>query len=439
MTEGIIANRVGAANGTSEKFPLEVQPVLNVPDYILTLDLDRTKRTRLEKIEDQAIGPDQMAPTTRAVVAIPAHHTEMNLGRTLGEYVKQTAFLESSSNPTFEVLILINGLGNVDLASSRAYQDAVAFRGRDPSFPLVICSSNYPVSENRMGVFRRDVVALALRRALAAPGVDVENLIVVSNDADLQKLPPNYISHMIQRFTEMQSLAVMTGFIDYPHEDLDSEHVFLTVQRFIDVLELIRRRRDGVIILRAGNTAVRASRYVEAGGFRGHSRSRPFKPLYDSLKRNREEVLFDERGEGMNIVTSPRRQLMALRAGRPQAYKHMDFGGSDDIAGMYRVNPGVLQIPEHSTKYTSRDFRARLQAELDNIYRSQITSSGNRTRSEKEARLAAAVLGIKINFVRMSQARKESKGITNVNITHELEICDITRLKAAISKHHNRF
>ena len=62
----------------------------------------------------------------------------------------------------------------------------------------------------------------------------------MTNDADLQHISKDYASSIISSFDLNSTQAGLTGFIDYPKEDFDADHVFHVIQRFNDILEVIR-------------------------------------------------------------------------------------------------------------------------------------------------------------------------------------------------------
>ncbi len=418
----------------------EIPPQQRIKNYVDSLIASTSDRRRIEATESTLVAPEVLDSGIGLSVNIPAHFTEMNLGRTLGQYLKQEPYsLDPKVKPPFELFVLVNGAPGEDLESSRAYSDAEAFKAKHPDFPLVLGTAHYSPNEARIGTIRRDMAAITLRRALASEHPDIANMILVTNDADLQELPKDYIRSIIDRFKYNPTLAALTGYIDYPEKDLDSEHVFLTVQRFSDVMEVIKRRRDNVFTMRAGNSAFRMIEYVDAGGFK-RSMVSETRPLYKKFKQEG-TVGYDRRESGMNIVTSARRQLMALDIGMPQADKYVGFGGENDVAAGYRVPEASLQIPDRHLKYTSRQFRGRVQQELGAYYRAQISKDPKgRDKIERQMKLAAVVMGIRISFRKMGSGKVDDTGEGgNSQLLHVLEVNSIDRLKEGISKRTNRF
>src|SRR3989344_2356030 len=122
--------------GVPENVTNPTNEVFSSPLEYITLYEGRTNiDSRLRDIESSLVITVPMTPATRLSVNIPAHYTEMNLGRTLEEYLKQDAFQNSPTSP-FEVFVLVNGLRGIDLTQTRAYKDAKAFAQANPQFPL---------------------------------------------------------------------------------------------------------------------------------------------------------------------------------------------------------------------------------------------------------------------------------------------------------------
>jgi|GEM_PF-4159287 len=418
-----------------------------ITDFLQRHYVMKSDARRLGNIERTAVSPGIMHPQTRAVVMIPAHHSEMNLGRTLTEYAKQTSIGhrngEQKKETKVELVLLINGKKKEvpDLTQTRAYTDARRFVDSHFPIPLTLAHADYPEGST-IGRIRRDLVALSVKRALLAPGVDIDNLILITNDADLQRIPGNYLSSIISSFDANPQQAGLTGFIDYPKLDFDKDHVFHFTQRFYDILEVIRRRRHHRVTMRAGNSAFRLKDYIETGGIKTSSHTSELRPVYKALReKNPSSVVYHERRKGMNIETSGRRQLTANRNGVLFVNRYDNFGYETDIAGNWKKPEDEFVLPEYAMQYTNEHFFATIQAQLDGMYRKLAHVYPMEIGTiQKQMKLAGVLSGIRLNFVKMSRERKEQKGLSSHTASsQEVEILDISKLREGMRKAHNRY
>lgn len=358
-------------------------------------------------------GNEKMSPQCRVVITIPALHTERNLSRTLSQYLTQLSTEPAQSG--FEIIILVNGPqkldgGKFDLTDSVAYKEVLAFMNKFPKLRITLAVANYPEGSQRIGLIRKDLGALTIQRALDSDGVDLSNLVMVTNDADLHGLSDGYVDSIADAFGADAKLAAMTGFVDYPYEDFYSDHLFLTVQRFVDMLEIMRRHKLDKMTLRGGNTMIRLSDYIAAGG---HNRSRKSEnlPIYKHILRNKgpEAVAFDR--HRTRITTSSRRQIAAINQGTPLVDRYQTFGKEGDLAEKYQVPRDQLRLSEVVHKVTAPNFKELLRQEIQSVYDRSLSHSediadvddggavlGAKKRSQEFMRRAAFYLGFELTF-----------------------------------------
>lgn len=358
----------------------------------------RPEQKKLKEMEASLVTEGPMSKDCRLVFNIPCFFGEKGLQKTLLTFLNQHA---STEGPDFEVIVLVNGPDGSNIENSAAYKDALAIQNRFPELKLTIAKTTYPKEELRIGRIRKDLAAITLKRASQTSGVDIGNLIIVTQDADLIDMDEHYVENVVREFDQQPDLSALTGFIDHPREDFYSDHLFLTVQRFTDIIEIINRYRHNNFPLRGGNSAFRVSHYLQAGG---HSRSRLWEHMNLSRsfrEENPDSVKFI--GKRAKITTSARRQIVAIEKGVKLIDRYKTFGIEGDLAEDYQKPVEETVLPEMTHKVTSPQFKDLLQEELQSIYDSKIkieekSLQGDDPRIEKNMKTAARFMGIRIHF-----------------------------------------
>jgi len=399
----------------------------DVLSYLEKASAESSSRKHVRDIEGTLVTHGNMSLGTRLIVNIPAHFSEMNLTRTLGEYAKQDLPYDQ-----FEVFVLVNGLRGADLADSAAYKDAIAFQQRNPGLPLIVGMTSYAAQELSIGQIRKEMAIVSMKRAIESGVPDVSDMVLVTNDADVQKLHGGYLSYIVQQFLADPNLSAISGFEHYPMEDFDSDHVFYALQRFLDVYSLLKRRRDGRVTLKGLNAAYRLGSYARVGGFANKHMGEDRRLVSAFKKEDPHSLRAEGPRQGMTIVTSARRQLAALGKGVLLADRYWDFGGEGDIGNFYRVPKDELRIPNRTRKFTDRSFRTEIQRQLAHFYHLQAlkySSPASIAKIEGEMKLAAAIIGIRISF-------KRNYGEPSGTI---LVVDGLEKMKELMAKKLNRF
>lgn len=310
-----------------------------------------------------------------------------------------------------------------------------------PKFPLTLAAITYPKGHVfTIGEARRDLATLTLARAMetTAP-VDIDNLILVSNDADTQKVSPNYIKEIVERFDKNPKLAALAGFYDYSSEDFDTDHVFFAFQRISDAYEIINRHRKNNTIMRGGNSAFRMKPYLRKKGNPNEVVSE-HRPLLNGFRHeDPQSVDYAPHNSDMSITTSARRQLFARRRGEPLSFSHAKFSRPGDIAEEYLQDRKDFKIPEETTKFTNSEFQTDLQGELDAMYRKLVEMNPtHEDEIKKNLSLAATIMGVRIHFARMTKERRLLTMHSDHSTQFQLVIRDYKVLEQQLQRKLNR-
>lgn len=319
----------------------------------------------LQEIRSREISSGPMQPNCRVVVNMPVLNLEKNLYNALAQYSNQDL---SKQGKEFVVALLINGPMGVDLESSEPYKAARKFMVDHPEVKVVIRTVNYPKETVNISRIRKDAAGLSLMEAAEVNGLDLDNLIQFTHDADLQKLAPDYLSKHVKVLDENPRLGAIAGFYDYPDADFHQDHLFLATQKFEDILTFISNSKSTNHILKGGATAFRTRDYIASGGIGDTKKMSELRPVYKGLMaRDKESVLFSR--QIGTVTTSARRQMMALGQNIPLSSAHDDFGKKGDLAERYQAPIGELQIPEVANKVTSPGFNEKLEKQLTSLYK----------------------------------------------------------------------
>lgn len=392
-------------------------------EKFISSKFSKSEQTNLKVIEDTAIDSGPMSENCRLVFNIASLHSEKGVAKTLLSFLN---IKTKEKDPNFEIIILINGPDGTDIKNSIAYKEAMTIKSRYHELKITIAESTYPKEELTISRVRKDLGGLTLKRAAKTDRVDIANLILVTQDADLININDEYVNNVVEEFDKHPKLEALTGFIDHPYEDFYSDHLFLTTQRFTDALEVITRSKYNNFPLRGGNSAFRVKSYMEAGGHESKRR------LWEHMDLNRKMRLNDPSavkfsGKKAQITTSARRQIVAIDKGVLLNDRYKTFGKDGDLAEEYQKPITEIQIPEQTHKVTSKEFTSLLEKELQSIYAAKLkieekTSTKENSRIEQLMKRTAFFIGISIHF-------KDGKVI----------IDDISKLKEQIIKKYSHF
>lgn len=344
----------------------------DICDFIFESSSDRDL-TRLQTIEERLAGNTSLQGK-QILVNIPADFQERRLARTLENYLHQDL-----PTDVFEISVLVNSPTSEDILNSPAYVACQDFLTANPSFPLNFTFLEYQPLGRRIGRIRKDLATLTLLRASYAD-LDPRTTVMVFNDADAVYLDPNYLNRTQIPFIENPKLPALTGFVEYPYEDYYANHLLLALQRFEQMKEIYSRYKESNIIMRGGNSAIRMSSYIEAGGYT-RERLGENRRMYRYFQSGEQGVQYNNK---VKLVTSPRRQMTALERHVPFGFRYSNFGLQGDLSEDYLIGRHRLQIPELGTKVTNPEFGQMLEMELKNNYLKEILGAFSRSREHQD-------------------------------------------------------
>jgi len=318
--------------------------------------LKSSERRQLSQTRETMVGIPA-GPREMGCVVVPVHHLESEtLERTLRIYSEHEEILSH----TFSIMLYVNGT-NPNVAFSPAANVIDSIQTSIPEMPLIVAFAQY--QHIKMGTLRRDASILAIERANEA-GLELNHYLLINHDADLKGLPKRYFSSGYEEFSSNPQLSIVSGLAYYDENDYKSYETLLWLQRFGDVLNIYRRRKNGFIRGEENNLWIRAQNYLNAGG---HNRARISESanLIKKITGSDMSKILGTTRKSLRATYDPRRHFSVVRSGQLFSDQYEYFGtDSDHIHG----NP--------QTELQSRDYsginKEVLSVELSEIFLHQL-------------------------------------------------------------------
>ncbi|MEN9407759.1 MAG: hypothetical protein RLZZ455_975, partial [Candidatus Parcubacteria bacterium] len=282
-----------------------------------------------------------MSEQCRLVFAVPAYEEGGNIRKTLDHFLTQQDSAGSALNPDlYEIVILDNHPESKPADSTRA--EVEAFKAANPNIHVVYAHKAWKGSEAGVGNARKyanDLALLRSRKRSASTG----ELVLVSNDADLDGIANKYVVDMLESFDTSPSLDAVAAKWSLPREALAKPNL-RAAQRLWFVLDrIIQQDAEGDTSVRqlrtpgliGRNAAFRASAYAAVGGYN------PQAKLAEDLEIG--WMINDARGwdpsrmrynNKAELISNPRRFLAAMVQGVPLIQMYGDFHENTAVRSM---------------------------------------------------------------------------------------------------------
>lgn len=234
--------------------------------------LGRQSKGHIEQIRALADSVEPMTPRCRLSICIPVagHQEGKNIYKTLSNYLNQTADKES-----FEIVLFVNHPdrdreGN-PVSPDTSISEIQRFKKNHPELSVRMMYSVIPFENAKIGNIRKILNDAVLKRSLERGG-DMNDVIIVSNDADNKGVVPEYVSNYIDKFEGNPKVDAFLGQLDWDHETYVKNPLVHVGTRFFQYLSIQARRRDGRNIESSGaNFAFRSSIYAAVNGYKANS------------------------------------------------------------------------------------------------------------------------------------------------------------------------
>lgn len=348
----------------------------------------------LTAIEWREITPDNCDIS----IQIPSYYMERNLKKTILHYSQQE-FVDKK--PVVELIININWPSLEAIESSEAIRDVREAITQYPHLNICIVKQVVEQKDFKIGQVRWVTALTSFVRALENPQVDVDKMIVLTNDADLWGLSPHYLGAIYEYFQENPEVQAAWTFIDYPEQQVSSNHLGIIVQRCEEMLEIIDKKKFGHLILRSGSSAYRLSALFQAWTFPKARKWESGQVVRNIRKKYWAKAIRLIPKHRAKLITSARRHATAVVSGIPITDRYITFGTPEDLSVLYHANDSLNRARDTIVIAQDEDFIKRLSSELQSLYNKRIKGKkreyamGNEASVEEEEIDIDVLLGLK--------------------------------------------
>lgn len=330
-----------------------------VSDYLSRMDSGY--RRELEKMDEIIAAP--MAPETRVVITIPVFGEGKIIRKTLEQYLNQKDKNGNSINPNlFEIIVFENDTES--RPKDEAEEEIRKFKTDHPEIKINYAYRRWGPDDIAKGVdtvgnARKYNCDLALLRS-EKRGNRTGELIIVNNDADLEKITPIYIADIIEEFDKKDYLDTIVGKRNLPEWALKKPNI-RAAQRTWEIFDSVMRHGAGTGIppeervkgwpgFIGENSAMRASIYAAVGGYIPTAKLAEDILLGDMIRaaRNYDDRRFEYLNR-LETIKNPRRYLMAMASGIPIYHMYGDYHENKEIRNLniqdlLKIIPDVFDI-----------------------------------------------------------------------------------------------
>ena len=211
--------------------------------------------------KDLAKQPKSNEPKIVVVIPAAAHQEGANIYRTLEQYANQ----QGISPQDFEVVVFANYPQGSK--PDKTVKEIRRFQKSHPQMAVRLVERQLPLAEAKIGKVRK-LATDAVIRDLMDRGVDLEKVMLLSNDADSQWIDQRYLKTISARSEQEPNTDAFLGFIDWDYDTYKAYPEILIGTRFMQMLEVYIRRSQNGLGSSGANFAFRPKIYLAVGGYR---------------------------------------------------------------------------------------------------------------------------------------------------------------------------
>ncbi|TSA43748.1 hypothetical protein D4R49_02360 [bacterium] len=321
----------------------------------------------LTEVERLAAQSEPMNPACKVAICIPvAGHQEVNnIERTLSSYLNQTI-----DKDTFELVLFVNqpdlSPRGEKIKSDGTLDRIEKFKKEHPELNIRVMQSVIPIRDARIGNVRKMLSDATLARSLKREGND--DLIMVSNDADLKGVSPEYVKNFVEKFEKEPQTDAFMGQLDWDPEAYIRNPLNHIGTRLFQYISAQHRKANKGIESSGANFAYRASTYAAIGGYNTKAEmgeDNDFGRRILSARRgasNRKAIAYGG-ARVSRLYTSSRRAEKAIRDGlAPIEQWEKGFSAFDD-----EVRKVKWEETGEAPDYDNPEVVKKLTSELENI------------------------------------------------------------------------
>ncbi len=228
--------------------------------YLRAMPTD-TKKKVVKLTKQLSMEPNASHPRAVVVIPVAAHQEGKNIYQTLLQYSRQ-------QNIDFEDLEIITYANYPEgTKPDQTIREIRRFQKEFPAVRVRLIRQKLSRPEAVIGNIRKLATDTVLND-LNQRGVDLNKLVLISNDADSNWINPEYIKTILDRAENNPKTDAFLGFIDWSYDAYKAHPEILISTRFMQMLEVYIRRSQGNLGSSGANFAFRPSIYMATGGYR---------------------------------------------------------------------------------------------------------------------------------------------------------------------------
>ncbi len=316
----------------------------------------------LAELRTLVAGVESMSPEIETVITIPAYREGKILEKTLRNYAK----LKDRSK--FEIVILENHPASAERDNTKEVVDAMR-----SEFPDLNIRHIYKVfsAKPTIGEVRKYLVDAVMLRKQAA-GI-TESIAVVSNDADLEDISPEYANQISSTFRNNKVVDAIGGKWDFPPQDFERFPLLHATQRLWHYMDISFRNyylKAPELIGR--NSAFRSGAYAAVGGYNKDAKLAEDLEIGWLVKEARghraESIKYNNAAW---LKSNSRRAIVKMLSGGSLIQQYGDFHVNEDIR-----NADVDTLLREKKDFQVENFASQVQAIYDHYDRWKTSKGG---------------------------------------------------------------
>lgn len=346
------------------------------------------------ELEAMVSSQPAMRPETEAVITVPAYREGKNLEKTLLNYAKL------NDKQKFELVILENHPADVPRDDTEAVIQKV--QAAHPDLHIIHLYKRFD-EKVPIGLIRKYLVdAVLMRKSEAGLG---RSIPIISNDADLEDINPDYVNDIITKFNEDvedpqgnkvpgKNIDALAGRWDYPPEAFKQLPILHAAQRLWHYFDIAFRYyvlKSPELIGR--NSAFRSGTYAAVGGYGETS------TLAEDLEMG--WLIKEARGYDASRIdfsnkawlrSNPRRAVVKMLSGARLVEQYGDFHVNEDVR-----NASLEDLLRDRRDFNDQEFADEAQAVYDFHGRMKKSKGGwvDDSDVDKSFQRAMGFLGVK--------------------------------------------
>lgn len=330
-------------------------PIVN--EYIKKQD-----KKYLEELSSMIKDAPSMKDSIEVSITVPAYQEGKNLEKTIRNYAKL------NNRSKFELVILENH------PKSKKRDDSMEIIERmKKEFPDLNLVHLYKEFDEKppIGKVRKYLVDAVLLRKQQA-GI-TKSIALVSNDADLEDIKPNYATEIAKAFSKNPTLDAVGAKWDYTKNGFEKMPVLHATQRLWHYYDIIfRQKHANSPELIGRNSAFRSGIYAGIGGYNDQAKLAEDLEIGWMIKTARNnDANSVQYLNSAGLVSNPRRAVVAMLSDKNLVDQYGDFHINEDVR-----NASLEDLLKDKIDFDPERFKKEVQSIYDFHNKCSISKGG---------------------------------------------------------------